>query len=241
MFRQEMACQITHDSIHYREGWTREYALSASTTVVGYGSVAIAGPWKDKPTVYEFYITPGLRDRACAFELFKALLAASDAVAIEAQTCCELLTVMFRSLVTEVLNEKVVFRDDHKTAMPAIGVLRRATPADASQFAANQLDESAQWVIELDGGVVATGGILYHYNRPYGDIYMAVNERYRRRGIGAYLVQELKRICYEGGSIPAARCSPGNIASRRTLQKAGLFPYCNTLSGPIDPARREAL
>ncbi len=47
------------------------------------------------------------------------------------------------------------------------------------------------------------GDILYHYNRPYGDIYMKVGEPFRKRGLGSFLVQELKRICYEGGSVPA--------------------------------------
>ena len=30
--------------------------------------------------------------------------------------------------------------------------------------------------MEVDGEVAATGGILFHYNRPYDDIYMDVAE-----------------------------------------------------------------
>jgi GNAT superfamily N-acetyltransferase len=74
---------------------------------------------------------------------------------------------------------------------------------------------------------------LFHYNRPYGDIYMDVAESFRRRGVGSFLVQELKRACYEGGNIPAARCNPGNIASRRTLQKSGFVPCGNILNGSV--------
>src|SRR4051794_2115861 len=76
---QEMSCQITKDSIHSRPGWTREYLLRDGSTTVGYGSVAVAGPWKDKPTIYEFHVAPPARGRV--FELFEALLAASGAVA----------------------------------------------------------------------------------------------------------------------------------------------------------------
>ena len=37
LYRQEMNCQIIHDSIHTRAGWTREYALYLDdTTTVGY-------------------------------------------------------------------------------------------------------------------------------------------------------------------------------------------------------------
>jgi hypothetical protein len=40
-YREEMKCQIIHDSILARSGWTREYALELNGTNVGYGSVAI--------------------------------------------------------------------------------------------------------------------------------------------------------------------------------------------------------
>ena len=80
---------------------------------------------------------------------------------------------------------------------------------------------------------VATGGILFHYNEPYGDIYMEVVERFRRRGLGAFLVQELKPVAYGLGSIPGARCDPDNVASRMTLQKAGFVPYAHILDARI--------
>ena len=35
------------------------------------------------------------------------------------------------------------------------------------------------------------------------------------------MVQEIKRACYDRGSVPAARCNVDNTASRKTLQKAG--------------------
>jgi GNAT superfamily N-acetyltransferase len=62
---------------------------------------------------------------------------------------------------------------------------------------------------------------------------MDVAEPYRRRGFGSYLVQELKRAAYALDCIPAARCDPTNVASRKTLQKAGLVPYAHILDGTI--------
>ena len=85
----------------------------------------------------------------------------------------------------------------------------------------------------MKGTAVAKGGILFHYNRPYGDIYMEVNDRFRRRGLGSYLVQELKRECYRFGAVPAARCNPTNIGSRRTLQRAGFAPVAHILIGAL--------
>jgi GNAT superfamily N-acetyltransferase len=76
--------------------------------------------------------------------------------------------------------------------------------------------------------VVASGGVLTHYNPPYGDIYMEVDEAYRRRGIGSYLVQELKRVAYLKGNVPAARCNAANAVSRKTLERAG-FAVCGEM------------
>ena len=50
------------------------------------------------------------------------------------------------------------------------------------------------------------------------------------------LVQELKTLAYELGSIPAARCNTSNVASRKTLQRAGLIPYAHVLNGSIPPS-----
>ncbi len=75
--------------------------------------------------------------------------------------------------------------------------------------------------------------ILFHYNRPYGDLYMEVSEPFRRRGLGSYLIQELKRACYELGAIPCARCNSTNNPTRWTLQRAGFVPFAHILNGSI--------
>jgi hypothetical protein len=46
---------------------------------------------------------------------------------------------------------------------------------------------------------------------------MSIAEPFRRRGLGAILVQELKRVCYEMGSVPAGQCNVENAASQLTL------------------------
>jgi GNAT superfamily N-acetyltransferase len=111
--------------------------------------------------------------------------------------------------------------------------LRKVTEADKGQLEEQKLDASAEWMIESDGVGVATGGVLCHYNPPYGDLFMAVCESHRQQGYGSYLVQELKRIAYELGKIPAARCNVTNTASRKTLQKAGMLPCGRILLGDV--------
>jgi GNAT superfamily N-acetyltransferase len=230
---REMDCQVIHDSIHPRPGWSIEYALRLDDETVGYGSVAVAGPWKDKPTIYEFYVAPPHRDRM--FDLFDVLRAGSSPVAIETQSNNPLLTVMLHAFGKNVYSESILFHDRLATrhAPPAGVAFRRATPDDAGRMPEGE--ENAEYVLAAGDAIAAAGGILYHYNRPYGDLYMAVAEPFRRRGLGAYLVQELKRTCREGGSVPAARCNVANVASRKTLQKAGFVPCGHILVGSLPP------
>jgi GNAT superfamily N-acetyltransferase len=232
MYRHEMSCQIIHDSVHVRPGWTHEYLITEGGARVGYGSVAVAGPWKGKPTVFEYFLLPQHRWRL--FDAFVALLTASGATAIDTQSNDVLLTVMLHLFAPTVASGSILFHDRLTTAhtLPD-AVFRRATPEDAEQKAEKQLDLEAGWLVVVGGVVAGAGDILFHYNRPYGDIYMAVGESFRRRGIGTYLVQELKRVCYEGGSVPAARCNPKNIASRQTLQRAGFVPCGHILTGTV--------
>jgi GNAT superfamily N-acetyltransferase len=232
MYRLEMSCQIIHDSIHRRPGWTQEYFLFTGIVPVGYGSLAIAGPWKDKPTIYEFYVLP--QHRSHVFDLFRALLTASGAVMIEVQSNDPLITVMMHTFAQNVTSESILFHDKLTTVhSPAGAIVRRVTPDDAVQVLSHELDSGADWVVTVEGAIAGAGDILFHYNRPYGDIYMKVAEPFRRRGLGAYLVQELKRVCYERGSVPAARCNPTNIASRKTLQKSGFVPCGHILTGSV--------
>jgi GNAT superfamily N-acetyltransferase len=231
-FLRERNWQIVHDSIHTRPGWTSMYLLTAGGAPAGYGFVAIAGPWKDRPTIFEFHVLPEWCTRA--FDLFEALVEASGAKHMEIQSSDRLLHAMLHTYARDVWAEKIVFQDHVTTTLPANGaVLYPMTPASEVQLAIEERAGCGDWRLELDGTTAGTGSILFHYNRPYADIAMEVAAPFRRRGYGAYLVQELKRMAYELGAIPAARCSPDNVGSRRTLQKAGFVPFASILNGSL--------
>jgi GNAT superfamily N-acetyltransferase len=224
-YRAEMNCQIVHDNMHYRPGWAEPYLLEVDGAIAGYGSILVGGPWKGTRTLFEFYVIPPERSRV--FELFAALLEAGNATAMEIQSNDPIITVMLHTFGHGIAADRILFEDSLKTSHRLTGIALR-----------HRDEPHNDWAIEAGGEVAAWGGILYHYNRPYGDIYMEVAAPFRRRGFGTYLVQELKRICYEGGSIPAARCNPDNIASRRTLQKAGLVPCATILTGRLERTPR---
>ena len=235
IYRHEMHCQIMGDSFHERPGWTRPYQLTIDGEPAGHGAVVVGGPWKDNPTIFEFFILPTQRRQT--FHLFTAFVTAAGTRRIETQTNGTLLAVLAQSFCDHLTAEAILYEDQFTTSLQAPGVrFRPTTRHDRAAIEAAKLDEGAMWVLESDGAVVATGGILYHYNRPYGDIYMAVAEAHRRRGLGAFIVQELKRVCYEGGSVPAARCGTDNVPSRATLQKAGFVPCGTRVFGTLSDA-----
>jgi GNAT superfamily N-acetyltransferase len=228
LYRQEMSCQIIHDSFP-RRGFSDPYLLRLAGRVAGYGLVAN----QHYPnTVNEFYTVPGCR--AMALPMFRHLLEVSQATKIRSQSNDRLMLLMLYDCAADITSDTILFEDSFPTHLHCpTGTFRRVTDADKERLFEHRHEPSGDWMIECDGVAVATGGALFHYNPPYGDLYMEVHESYRRRGFGSYLLQELKKICYEMGKIPAARCNVGNVASRKTLQKAGLLPCGRVLLGNV--------
>jgi GNAT superfamily N-acetyltransferase len=228
LHRQAMRCEIMHDSFP-RRGFSDAYFVHVEGRIAGYGLVANKH-WPE--TVHEFYLLPAYR--GAALPLFRQLLEVSQATHVLAQTNDRLLTLMLYDCAANITSDVILFEDALTTHLTCpTGSLRKVTEADKERMFEHKLEPVGEWMIESDGVAVATGGALFHYNPPYGDVYMEVAEPYRRRGYGSYLVQELKRICYEMGKIPASRCDVPNVASRRTLQKAGLLPCARLLVGDV--------
>lgn len=228
LYRQEANCQIIHDAPLGR-GTADAYLIRADGRIAGYGGV-----WNKyhEGRLMEFYILP--RDRPLALPMALELLAASGATHIEAQTNMPLMLMILYDCATEIVAESILFEDAFASDLPRPdGTFRRSVPEDEEAMPPDRRESLGAWVIESGGAIAATGGFLCHYNPPYGDVYMEVMEPARRRGYGSYLVQELKRVCYEAGKRPSARCNPANVASRRTLQKAGFLPCGRLLAGAV--------
>jgi GNAT superfamily N-acetyltransferase len=229
-YRREMDCQIVHDSWHER-GLTRSYLLRVDGETVGYGSVGGA-PSEPKDMVKEFFVRS--HSRRAALPLFRQLAKTSGARRVEAQTNDLLLSLMLYDCAVDVSSDRILFADAALTVYAPPDVeLRQIADAERGRVFGHTAEPVGDWGLERGGEIVATGGILRHYNPPYGDIYIEVAASHRRQGLGSYLVQELKRICYESGVIPGARCDQDNISSRLTLQRAGLLPCARIVRGRL--------
>jgi GNAT superfamily N-acetyltransferase len=231
-YRRAMACQIVHDSWHER-GFTRSYLLRIGQTVVGYGAVG-GSSRENRDILKEFFVLPEFRGDA--LRICRALIAASGARMVEAQTNDALLSLMLYDCAADITSDTILFADGMSTALPAPAggaTFRPLTKVDRTRVFSHSHEPVGDYGIEVGGVVAGTGGLMFHYNPPYGDVYMEVDPAYRRQGIGSYLIQELKRVCYEMGCLPAARCSHTNTASRLTLQRAGMIPCARILSGRL--------
>lgn len=227
LFRVEADCQLIRDSFWTR-GLVDAWAVEVDGRLAGHGAVSNR---YDRGRVIEFFTLPEFRSHAR--EMFEGFLAASEATHIGAQTNVPLMTEMLREFATEIEAEKVLFAEGAATrlACPEGGVFRRKRESGELPIFEHHDEPGGEWVIEASGAIVGTGGFLTHYNPPYADLYMEVEEGKRRRGFGSYLIQELKRVCHEAGKRAAARCDVANVASRKTLERGGMVVCGEVLVG----------
>jgi GNAT superfamily N-acetyltransferase len=233
--REELRCQIIHYSWPDR-GWTDDYLLTAAGRTVGYACVGgVRGEKRD--IVTEFFLIPSAR--AKSRESFERLIEASGAERVEGQTNDIFGTLQMFDFCERIESEAILFKDAATTSLANPGAeFRQTTDADRERFPEEDREDVGDFALAAGDEIVAHGGLLYHYNPPYADIYMETVVGRRRRGYGSYLVQELKRTCYEGGRIPACRCNPRNFGSRATLQKAGFLPCARLLTGTLAAEHR---
>jgi GNAT superfamily N-acetyltransferase len=214
-YRRGARCQIVHDSILPR-GLADPYLLVLDGEVAGY-----AGVWTEHfpDRILEFFALP--RYRARAAELVRTIADLAGARELEAQSNLYDGRSLIEGCSVAVWTEKHLFEAAAETGIERSDLtFRRRVEGDQGP--------EGPWVIEKDGRIVGGGGWLTHYNPPYADVYMEVSEGAQRQGIGAYLVQELRRACTRAGYTSAARCDPSNEGSRRALERGG-FRLCGEL------------
>ncbi len=220
-YRKEAGCQIVRDSILPR-GLADPYLVVVDGDIAGY-----AGIWnKHFPgRLTECFVSAEYRPRA--LEFLRALVRATGAMELEVQTNILDGRNLLDHSTSRSWVENLLFEEGAATQLRVPGVsfrLRRE----------GDVGPPGEWVAEEADRVVGAGGWLTHYNPPYADLFMEVAEDSRGRGIGGYLVQELRRACTRAGQRAAARCDPANEASRRTLERGGLVRCGEIRAGTLD-------
>jgi len=229
LFLQENHFQIRYDACHER-GWSDSYLIQFDEKEVGYGSIK-GQELNDRDTIFEFYLLPDFRKHAS--QIFTELITISRARLIECQSNDIFLTSLLYEFAQNISSDVVLFEDAVETELTASGVTFRPIQKNDDVFE-HQVEPVGEYILELAGEVAATGGFALHYNKPFADLYMEVKPDHRKRGLGSFLIQELKNACYLAGRVPAARCNIQNKASRVTLLKAGMKVCGFMLLGQIN-------
>lgn len=80
------------------------------------------------------------------------------------------------------------------------------------------------YLFYLKDEFVGIGTIMnIHKYKPFCDIGMCVKPEFRKMGLGAQIVLQLKNHCFKKNLKPICGCAFENVASRKTLEKAGFI------------------
>lgn len=218
LFLQEINRQIRYNACHERR-WSDSYLIFADDTIIGYASVK-GQEIPDRDTLFEFYLLPLYQHLAS--RVFPYLLSASGVQYIETQSNALLLTTMLYEFAVNIRPLAIMFEDGPYANLSAPEGVTFQTRKAFEELYGKQTENDSSYVLEKAGEEVGNGDFLLHYNKPFADLYMEVKESHRQQGLGAYLIQELKRVCNQAGRIPAARCNIENKTSKATLLKGGL-------------------
>lgn len=207
-------------------GWADTYLITVDDLQIGYGAVWGSDERQARDSIFEYYVIPPYHPLGA--KIFPLLIAATNAVYIESQSNDLLLTGMLYEFAQNIYSEAILFEDQQKTDWKVEGaIFRKMKESDPMDH------DNSDYVLEQNGVIVGSGGLMFNYNFPYADLYMQVHEDYRGKGLGVFLVQELKNEAYRVGRVPAARCNINNKISRATLHKAGLTICGYRLKGTI--------
>ncbi|MBO9591340.1 MAG: GNAT family N-acetyltransferase [Niabella sp.] len=217
LFLNEGGFQFVCNKCHLY-GWADTYLFTVDGINAGYGAVWGSDKREDRDTIFEFYLQPPYRGMAS--RIFREFQRTSNTLQVESQTNDPLLTAMLYETTRNIYAEAILFEEQYTTrlAVPGVAFRKRKTTDDMG-------DDDSTHVLVRDDVIVASGGLMLNYNIPYADIYMQVKEPFRGLGLGALIVQELKKEACHMGRVPAARCNIENLASKATLLKAG-FRIC---------------
>jgi len=206
----QFVCNKCHDY-----GWSEDYVFMIDGSKIGYGCVWGTDRREDRDTIFEFYLLQDYRKNAD--KIFEQFRSETVATMVEAQTNDPQLIEMLYKHTENIRAEAILFEDHFETNLHLPqAIFRRKTNEDELD------DDDSDFVVQLNGELVATGGYMLNYNFPYADIYMGVKETHRGKGLGSFIVQELKKEIRKLDRVPAARCGINNQTSKATLMKAGL-------------------
>lgn len=121
-----------------------------------------------------------------------------------------------------------IFRQAEKRELDDIVRFYRANTEGSGEwievFLRERLDREELFILYDRQILVATGECIPSQKQPpYADLGMVVAQSYRSRGVGSFMLTQLKKHCYEAGWKPICSCAADNHASKKAIEKAGFI------------------
>lgn len=129
---------------------------------------------------------------------------------------------------TPELNSSRTFRKAAQSDLDEIVRFYQANtegPGDWIQgFLSERLNRDELFVLYDQHTLVATGECIPSQKQtPYADLGMVVAQAYRSKGLGSFMLTQLKQYCYQTGLKPICSCEVTNLASQKAIEKAGFI------------------
>jgi hypothetical protein len=118
--------------------------------------------------------------RKYAASLFRELISFSGSKYIECQSNDLLLSAMLNEFSRDVRSDVVLFESHSVTKYDIPNSVVRPTRAGDQVFE-HTVEPLGDYVLEVEGEIVATGEFMLHYNVPFADLYMEVRKDCRRQ------------------------------------------------------------
>lgn len=211
------------------------YKININSAYIGYICV------DSQKTLWEFYLVDSAQ--IYAQEVFKYLIEMNYIIAAESKTYDNLLMSLCLDYQKKASCNAYLFRDDTDIKASSSGFenikIRLATKDDINDLAKiNRFAENVDFFFDLEEEIKKEEIYIFHSDgelfgagtckricqcQNYYDLGMIVPEKYRRKGIGTYIITKLKEYCYNNDKIPVCDCYYFNYPSKKTLEKAGFI------------------
>ena len=228
LFLRDTDHQIRNNACHER-GWSSIYLLTVDYQSIGYIALKGFENLEDRDTLFEYYVTrPNVHWR---LPILHSILPKIDAQYIECQTNDAAMLEVMMEYGRDIRAHTYLFGKPKVVPKRDGFVFRKRQITDTTWRKSK--DEDGAFVLLYDDIIVADGGYLSHYNRPYVDLYMEVDPVHRGNRYASELVKHLIDHTQANGWKPSARCNMDNKASMKSLLHAGFQKVGYMLEGKI--------
>src|SRR5579884_3732738 len=150
---------------------------------------------------------------------------------LDVQTSVTLHSYLFRDNSQVELSPNLsnsIFRKAEKRELDDIVYFYQANTEGPGEwiegFLHTRLDREELFLLCDRQTLVAVGECIPSQKQvPYADLSIVVAQAYRGRGLGSFMLNQLKNHCYKAGWKPICSCAIDNYATKKAIEKAGFI------------------